>query len=668
VHNPRPLISPRLTRSRRAAILVTALLLIGGIVWAVGRSIVGPRGFKRDSASRSVRPRDVYADSPYLNVRPEVGYVGDAACARCHREIAEAYNSHSMGRSLAPVRGSAVAPPIGTAAGLPFESQGISYTVERRAGRMFHKATRHGADGGVLAEIDIEVQFALGSGTHGTNFLIERDGFLFQSPIAWFAQPGRWGISPGFEDHTTHPNFERVIHADCLFCHTNQVRAVPGTVNRYESPIFQGYAIGCERCHGPGALHVNQDGPSAESGLNIVNPADLAPALRDSVCQQCHLQGSFRTTRAGRESFDFRPGLPLQRFFAVFERNTGKHERFEAVGQVEQIESSRCFRESQGQLGCISCHDPHRLPGPATKVAYYRDRCLECHQQKGCALPAAVRQERGQNDDCIACHMPRLAIQNIPHTAATNHRIPRGITGSVPDRQDAAGRPGTPLLINYHEGLMTEEERHDALRDQGVALSWLAQRLEATPPLAKIAASQAIPSLTVTVADHPNDLPAGQSLGAALDIMGRGEDALHGFEAVLRMNPTHELTLRSSGRLLARLKRPELARSAMISTIAVNPWRSDYRLALAQYCAQAQDWAGAVAACREAIRLNPELIQARSLLVECHLHSNELAKADAEFQALIRFFPASSEVWQKWYDDQKNALQTANKGDAKATP
>ncbi len=151
----------------------------------------------------------MYAGSPYRNARPGVEYVGDEACAGCHREIADAYRSHSMGRSLAPVKGTEEGPPIGAAAGLPFESQGLWYTVERREGRVFHKATRRAADGGVLAETEAEVRFALGSGTHGINYLIERDGFLFQSPIAWFAQQSRWGISPGYGDNTPHPNFER---------------------------------------------------------------------------------------------------------------------------------------------------------------------------------------------------------------------------------------------------------------------------------------------------------------------------------------------------------------------------------------------------------------------------------------------------------------------------
>ena len=92
-----------------------------------------------------------------------------------------------MGRSLSPVGGSEEGPPTGANTGLPVEAQGLGYTVERRDRRVFHKATRRGADGDVLSEIEAEVRVALGSGTRGVNFLIERDGFLFQSPITWYA-------------------------------------------------------------------------------------------------------------------------------------------------------------------------------------------------------------------------------------------------------------------------------------------------------------------------------------------------------------------------------------------------------------------------------------------------------------------------------------------------
>ena len=86
---------------------------------------------------------------------------------------------------------------------------------------------------------------------------------------------------------------------------------------------------------------------------------------------------------------------------------------------------SRCFRASRGKMGCISCHDPHGLPAPAEKVAYYRDRCLECHAEKGCRLPRPERLARGRDDSCIECHMPRSPNEQVPHTATTLHLIPR---------------------------------------------------------------------------------------------------------------------------------------------------------------------------------------------------------------------------------------------------
>ena len=429
------------------------------------------------------------------------------------------------------------------------------------------------------------------------------------------------------------------------------------TLNRYEPPIFEGHAIGCERCHGPGALHVKEGGLSTEPDLTIVNPAKLAPTLRDSVCQQCHLQGSFRIPRAGRDFFDFRPGLPLHRFLAVFVQKDGNQDKLEVAGQVEQLESSRCFRKSQGQLGCISCHDPHRLPAPSIKAAYFRERCLECHEKKGCAVPLAERQARGRGEDCIACHMPRSKT-TIVHVAATDHRIQRGASGvgALREKQREAPRmPGELVPEEYHWALMTEEERRDAARDLGVALETVARRWHADAELTRLAATQALPLLEAAVRDLPDDLSAGDSLGYVLGVLRGPGDALAVFERILRIQPGREWTLSYSALALRGLKRFDLARATLQKTIAVSPWRSDYRLGLARVCSQAGDWAGAAAACREAIRLDPELVEARSLLVQCYLQSHEPDRADAELEVLLSFYPASREAWQQWYEQQKHA-------------
>jgi predicted CXXCH cytochrome family protein len=629
---------------------MVAVLLAGGIAWALRTSPRAP-GVGRTPVV------DVSAGSPYENTRPGVGYVGDLECARCHGEIAAAYREHPMGRSLAAVGGAGggEGPPIGAAAGLPFEFKGVQYSIDRRDSRVLHRAVRRGQDGRELAAVEAEVRYALGSGTRGIAYLIERDGYLFQSPIGWFAQKRRWDISPGYGSANPRPNFDRAIQRGCLFCHTNQVHSVAGTINRYETPIFENHAIGCERCHGPGALHVSRGGVSTGLDPTIVNPARLEPRLRESVCQQCHLQGWFRFPRAGRDTFDFRPGLPLHRFLAVFVREQSDPDRMELIGQVEQMESSRCFRESEGRLGCTSCHDPHRLPPPAAKAEYYRGRCLQCHEQRGCALGAEERRSRGPGEDCVACHMPRPAVADVPHTLTTDHRIPRDAATprTKPSGPSTAlGLPPEFIPRDYHWDAMTEEERCEAARDMGVALEVAAQELLASPAAARRAAARAVPMLEAAVRDRPDDHRARESLGFALGMLDRLAEARQNYEEVLRREPGREMALPYLARTLSGLGRPDLAARALHEVISVNPWRSDYRLALARSRAQAGDWQGAESACREALRLNPELVEARTLLVQACLHSASPQEADAEFQTLLRFYPADRERWQQWYRQQ----------------
>jgi tetratricopeptide (TPR) repeat protein len=161
--------------------------------------------------------------------------------------------------------------------------------------------------------------------------------------------------------------------------------------------------------------------------------------------------------------------------------------------------------------------------------------------------------------------------------------------------------------------------------------------------------------LEAAVRDRPDDLRARESLGYALGMLDRLAEARHEYEEVLRIEPRRELAIPYLARTLAGLRRPDLAAAALRKVIAVNPWRSDYRLALARNCAEAGEWSGSKAACREAIRLNPELSEARSLLVQAYLHSAAPEEADAQFRILLRFHPANRDDWQQWYQRQKEA-------------
>jgi hypothetical protein len=588
-------------------------------------------------------PRPLGLDSPYSNTRPDVKYVGDAACARCHADLVQAYRTHPMGRSLGPVN--LVAIP-GTDSPT-FQAQGLEYSVERRGDRVFHKEIKRGPKGEIVSQNEAEARYVIGSGEQAIAFLVERgDGHLFESPITWYSRKQKWDLSPGYQQDNLH--FERFIKPACLFCHSNRFDHVAGTENKYRQPIFLGHAIGCERCHGPGELHVKKPEQAGDEPTTIVNPAKLTPALREAVCQQCHLQGDIRIVRAGRKLTDFRPGLPLSSVESVFVKadNVGKSRFF---GQVEQMSESRCFRESGGKMGCISCHDPHELPDPSEKASYYRDRCLNCHSQKGCSLPKPERLARVKADACTDCHMPRSANEQVPHTATTLHLISRfpDRPRPVADPRHQSG-PGDIPLIHFHRDQLEPDERSETLRDLGIALATNSRAIPGWS--APVVSRLALPLLETSLKGHPADGPAWEAKGTALWQLGRREESLSAFQRALATAPNQEEALVAAGTRAAQLGKREEALGDFEQAIAINPFRADYQQVVALIHSQRQEWNAAVAAARTSLQLNPSNHEARMILIQCLLKTRALAKAQREFQVLLDHDPPGRDALQAWFE------------------
>ena len=285
-----------------------------------------------------------------------------------------------------------------------------------------------------------KINYIVGSGQHTNSHIIDINGYIYQAPITWYTQEKKWDMAPGFRQNNSR--FDRWLTAECITCHNHFPKQTEGSLNKFaDMPT----GIECERCHGPGEVHVLEKlaGNIIDTAINIdysiVNPRDLPRDLQMDICQRCHLQG-VAVTEPGKTFFDFRPGMQLNTVLNVFlPRFTDSHEKFIMASQADRLRLSECF-EADKSLSCLTCHHPHHSV-EATPKQQYNTACNKCHQEKKCTLPISERNIN--NNDCSACHMPKSGSTDIPHVSITDHFI------TIPNRQPTANnnQPGSFLGI-----------------------------------------------------------------------------------------------------------------------------------------------------------------------------------------------------------------------------
>lgn len=388
------------------------------------------------------------ANSPvYKNHADGVQYVGINTCKTCHSTIYESYIETGMGKSFGMATRDKSAGTFSEHSIIYDKELDFYYRPYFEKDIMYIEEYRLEGKDTVHKRIE-KVDYIVGSGQHTNSHMYQSNGYFYQMPMTFYAQKQKWDLPPGFEaGHNSR--FSRTIELECMSCHNAYPNFVPGSKNKFAS-VLQG--IDCERCHGPGELHVKekQNGTiidtANEIDYSIVNPKKLPYDLQVDVCQRCHLQGN-AVLKEGKSFFDFKPGTKLSDYMDVFLPRYKGEKTFIMASHADRLKQSKCFIESNlkkintnkkkytnsvfdntqhSSFTCISCHNPH-VSVKVTGDAQFNNTCKSCHGNKEYAslkvCTETINARKINNDNCWKCHMPSSGTEDIPHVTVHDHKI-----------------------------------------------------------------------------------------------------------------------------------------------------------------------------------------------------------------------------------------------------
>jgi len=385
-------------------------------------------------------PKIYSTGNEYASLSDSAKYVGMATCSGCHSGVHENFKHTGMGLSFDTASKSKSAANFSNHPYVNDPLKNLSYLPYWKGEELFFKEYRINGKDTVFSREE-KIKYIVGSGQHTNSHIWESNGYLFQAPITFYTQKGKWDLPPGFEDGN-NTRFNRKIGLECMSCHNAYPEFVEGSENKF-TLIKNG--IDCERCHGPGSIHVQEKSKgilvdtSISIDYSIVNPSKLPIDLQFDVCQRCHIQGNV-VLNEGKSFFDFKPGMSLSSvmnvFMPVYKNNEEQHIM---ASHAERLKMSKCFLvtsariEKEGKvnslhpykngLTCITCHNPH-LSVKKTDQSIFNGACINCHQTNKdvlCKEKLSVRALK--NDNCISCHMPQHGASDIPHVSVHDHRI-----------------------------------------------------------------------------------------------------------------------------------------------------------------------------------------------------------------------------------------------------
>jgi tetratricopeptide (TPR) repeat protein len=508
---------------------------------------------------------------------------------------------------------------------------GFEYRALETDGRYYQEEIRKAPDGTLSHRLLRPMDYVVGSGTAARTYLYEENGRYYELPLTWYARDegGQWDLSPGYREW--NGRFDRTVPASCMSCHNGQSQPTALLDDRFDE-VARG--IGCERCHGPGAAHVearleNPD-PGPGPDPTIVNSAHLSLDLQLDVCQQCHLSGTVSVLREGAEAFGYRPGTPLSAHRAIYSTVDDDPETIDVISHVDRMKASACFQQSPA-MTCTTCHDPHegfRAKGPA----YFNDTCQRCHTTEPlqAAMPTDdLRLTHAAGSNCFSCHMPKVEAEDAPHASFTDHliRIVDRPLGAAPIEE------GRDTLIPYFDRDKGEDAQAQTYR--GMAYVVYGRQNAAQDDIRRGAAL-----LQQALAERPAHGEAQFLLGFARLQLGEIQAAVAPLERSVEIGGEIPERLNALAQAYeAQGNDPALIEATYRRALEAQPAASDVWVNYGRFLETQGQVERAVQAYETAAREEPALVASHYNLGTAHLRLGRVEQGREALQEAVRLNP-----------------------------
>ena len=349
---------PPISRSRSYAVAATGVVCL--LAFCASRTTVRP--------SRNPDSRDV--------VTVVDGWADETSCGDCHEQSSE-FKDTGHAKTLRQASNSDSATLLMQLATLDAAKAEGTQVIQNHDGLY----AINEADG---LQRQLKLDWRFGSGSHACTWVSaipdshgNTDALEFR--WTWFALTGEFGVTPGQpEMRGNSPVSALGLLYDgpkarrCFSCHATVVPVSDGKIE--QADIHPG--VTCQRCHGPRAKHVQTEGE--------YHPSAWAPVDRMEAVRRCAVCHRLSEEHEPDEIVPGNPGIV----------------RFQPAGLLQ----SACFVKSE--MRCTTCHDPHRPMEQQDSLGI--QQCIQCHDP---GINSHTTCGAGKPDDCLTCHMPKVAME-----------------------------------------------------------------------------------------------------------------------------------------------------------------------------------------------------------------------------------------------------------------